>query len=101
MTTPPLSYDRVAGIYDATRGWPPEVTAQIGASLYNLLAPAARSGTPRVVEVGAGSGRVLAPLVARGAWAVGADVSPEMLRLLRQKGRALDAAAPLYAVLAD
>ena len=101
MTTPPLSYDRVATIYDQTRGWPPEVAAQIGAGLYNLLLPAARPGAPpRVVEVGAGSGRVLAPLVARGAWAVGADVSVEMLHLMQQKGRAVGAATPLYAVLA-
>lgn len=102
MTTPPLSYDRVASIYDATRGWPPEVAAQIGAGLYDLLAPGARPGAPpRVIEIGAGSGRVLAPLVARGAWAVGADVSLEMLRRLQEKQRALGAAAPLYAVLAN
>jgi SAM-dependent methyltransferase len=101
VSTPPLPYDRVAAVYDATRGWPPEVAARIGAGLYALLAPAARPGAPRVVEVGAGSGRALAPLAARGAWAVGADVSTEMLRLLLEKRRALPAPAPLYAVRAD
>jgi SAM-dependent methyltransferase len=53
------------------------------------------------VEVGAGSGRVLAPLVALGAWAVGADVSAEMLRLLLEKQRAVGEAVPLYGVLAS
>src|SRR3954447_5133962 len=69
-------YDHIAPIYDATRGWPPEVAAQIGAGIYDLLAPAARPGAPlRVLEVGAGTGRALAPLVAQGAWGVGLDVS--------------------------
>src|SRR5690242_7251584 len=70
------TFDHIAPLYDATRGWPPHVASQIGAGLYALLAPAAQPGAAvRVVEVGAGTGRALAPLVAQGAWGVGLDMS--------------------------
>ena len=99
---PPPRYDQVAAQYDATRGWPPAVAAAIGRGLHTLLAAYARPGRPpRVLEVGAGTGRVLAPLAAAGAWAVGLDVSPGMLRLLQAKAAGLADGGGLHPVLAD
>lgn len=86
---PGQNFDRAAGIYDATRGWPPAAAAQIGAGLYQALAPFARPGQRlRVIEAGAGTGRVLLPLAAAGAWTAGVDISAGMLRVLREKAAA-------------
>jgi SAM-dependent methyltransferase len=75
------SFDRVAGIYDATRAFPPEAEGVIAAGLAALLPP----GT-RVVEVGVGTGRVAVPLAREGVPVVGFDISPKMLAILRAKG---------------
>ncbi|HUS16082.1 MAG TPA: methyltransferase domain-containing protein [Chloroflexia bacterium] len=65
------------------------------------MAPTAQTRhPPRVLEIGAGTGRVLAPLAAAGAWAVGADLSMAMLRRLQTKQPAGGAGA-LCAVLSD
>ncbi len=101
MTTEPVkNFDRVADIYDQSRGWPPAVSAQIGEGLYTLLAPFASRERVRVIEVGAGTGRVLGPLAAHPVWAVGVDVSAGMLGRLREK---VPAGGPgsAYPVLGD
>jgi SAM-dependent methyltransferase len=86
---PGQNFDRAAGIYDATRGWPAAVAAQIGAGLYQALAPFARPGQRlRVIEAGAGTGRVLLPLAEAGAWTTGVDISAGMLGVLREKAAA-------------
>jgi ubiquinone/menaquinone biosynthesis C-methylase UbiE len=101
MVVPPgARYDDIAATYDATRGWPPEIAAAIGAALHAQLAPFAPSDRPlRVVEVGAGTGRVLAPLAAQGAWTIGVDLSPGMLGKLRAKQPA--DGGRLHAVIGD
>ena len=99
---PGQNFDRAAGIYDATRGWPPAVAAQIGAGLYQALAPFAQPGERvRVVEAGAGTGRVLLPLAAEGAWTVGMDISAGMLGVLREKAAAANLRAAVRVVRGD
>jgi SAM-dependent methyltransferase len=98
----PAQYDSLAAGYDATRGWPLGVAATIGAGLAGLLAPYRREARPLcVLEVGAGTGRVLAPLAAQGAWTVGLDISMEMLRRLQAKAPAPATGGALYAVSGD
>lgn len=98
---PVQSFDRVADIYDQTRGWPPEAADAIGAGLYTLLAPFAQGERVRVVEVGAGTGRVLGPLTTHPVWAVGVDVSTGMLGRLREKVAASGGPGTAYPVLGD
>lgn len=79
---PPLkSFDRVAGIYNATRGFPREAEAKIAGGLLALLP----GGRPRLLEVGVGSGRMAAPLAAAGVSVIGIDISAKMLGLLRER----------------
>jgi SAM-dependent methyltransferase len=85
-TAPPLmSFDRVAGVYDATRGMPPEAAKAVGAGLARILGGVSRS--PRVLEVGVGTGRIAVPLAAEGVRVVGIDISRGMVELLRGKTR--------------
>jgi len=68
---------RVARQYDALRGHPPEVSAEVGRTLARLLGPSAR-----VLEPGVGTGRMALPLVAAGSEVVGVDLSADMLGIL-------------------
>ena len=79
------NFDRVADIYDATRGFTPEVEAEIGDNLAAILRR--HNGQPSVIEVGAGTGRIAAPLAARGIRVTGIDISVQMLQKLRSKRR--------------
>ena len=99
---PGQSFDRVATEYDATRGWPPGVAAQIGDGLYRALAPFSRPEQRlRVIEAGAGTGRVLLPLATAGAWTAGVDISAGMLRVLREKSAAAQLPGAVRAVRGD
>ena len=73
-----LSFDRAAGYYDQTRGLP-EPLASIGiqAVLDHLQVSAGRGA--RLLEVGAGTGRISVPLLGRGANLFGCDLSSKML----------------------
>jgi ubiquinone/menaquinone biosynthesis C-methylase UbiE len=53
------NFDRVADIYDATRGFSPAVEAGIGEGLAGILR--ANAPAPCVLEVGVGSGRIAVP----------------------------------------
>jgi SAM-dependent methyltransferase len=75
-----ISFDRVAGVYDATRGLPPPVVASVADRLARLI------GTERTLELGVGTGRWARPLEERGVLLVGIDLSREMLRVARAKG---------------
>lgn len=83
-----MVFDRVAGEYDATRGFPPGVEERVA----DALVAAGRLGpASRVLEVGIGTGRIALPLSRRVARVVGVDRSPPMLARLLEKRGALPA----------
>ena len=77
-----MNFDRVADIYDATRGFPEGVADQIADGII-----AATGATPhsRFLELGIGTGRIAEPFVRRGYNYTGVDISPRMLERLRRK----------------
>jgi ubiquinone/menaquinone biosynthesis C-methylase UbiE len=82
------SFDRVAHLYDETRGIPAEVEAAIADGLVAALRQV--SPTPHLLEVGIGTGRIAVPLAARGVRVTGIDISTKMLAILRGKRRDID-----------
>jgi ubiquinone/menaquinone biosynthesis C-methylase UbiE len=77
-----LSFDRAAGIYDATRGLPAGTLAAVVEVLANEL-----RSRPVCLEIGVGTGRIALPLHDAGVALLGADVSVPMLeRLLANAG---------------
>src|SRR5262249_15894873 len=89
------SFDRVADQYDATRGLPPAVSARVSAGIAAGLR--AFAPTPRVLEVGIGTGRIAVPLERTGAMVFGIDVAPRMLGQLGAKSPGL----PVVRAVAD
>jgi len=75
-----LPFDRVATIYDETRGLPPKLNARLLHVLVEEL------HGKRVLEVGVGTGRFAVPLQKGGVSVVGIDISHEMVALGRAKG---------------
>lgn len=75
-----MSFDRVASLYDETRGLAPRVTARVMAVLVDELQG------KRVLEVGVGTGRLAVPLQKSGISVVGVDISHKMIELGRTKG---------------
>ena len=75
-------FDRAAGFYDATRGFPPGVAERVAAAIAEAggLGPASR-----VLEIGVGTGRVALPLAAHVRSIVGIDLSAPMLAQLVAK----------------
>lgn len=82
------SFDRVAHVYDETRGMPAEASAAIAGGLARLLRGVAEA--PRAFEVGIGTGRIAVPLAQAGVRVAGIDISANMLGLLREKGAGID-----------
>ncbi len=82
------SFDRVADVYDATRGLPPDVASTICQEIADELLRV--SDTPRLLEVGIGTGRMAVPLAASGVRVTGIDISTGMLALLRGKRADID-----------
>jgi SAM-dependent methyltransferase len=89
MKTELKSFDRVADVYDATRAAPPHIAAAVTHALLGVLRGITE--TPRLLEVGIGTGRIAAPLAAAGVRVTGIDISPRMLGVLRGKGLRIDA----------
>lgn len=75
-----LSFDRVATIYDDSRGLRPRPMARLLAVLVDELQ------RKRVLEVGVGTGRYAVPLQKSGIRVVGVDVSRRMVELGLAKG---------------
>jgi SAM-dependent methyltransferase len=75
-----LPFDRVASIYDATRGLPPRVLARVLGVLFEEL------HGERVLEVGVGTGRYAVPLQKSGVRLLGVDISRRMVELGLAKG---------------
>ncbi|MGH2722080.1 MAG: methyltransferase domain-containing protein [Actinomycetota bacterium] len=75
-----VNFDRAAGYYDRSRGYPTAVEAEVTAVLV-----AALDGRERCLEVGVGTGRIAIPLHRAGVRMVGVDISPRMLEKLLEK----------------
>jgi SAM-dependent methyltransferase len=86
-----LAFDRAAPLYDATRGYPPEVAERIGAVI--IEAVAAQPDT-RFLEIGVGTGRIALPIARQGYDYTGVDLSEPMLDRLRAKVADLQQAKP-------
>ena len=87
-----IAFDRAAGYYDESRGFPPGVEELVADRIEEAVGPARR-----LLEVGAGTGRIALPLHRRGRQIVGADLARPMLERYRAKAAA--AALPPPAVL--
>ncbi len=80
MSDPATFFGRIAEAYDATRDpLPEEAVDALAARLRERAGPA-------LLEVGVGTGRVAAPLTARGLAVVGIDAARPMLARARAKG---------------
>lgn len=75
-----VNFDRAAGYYDRSRGYPRKVEAEVTAVLV-----AAVDGRGRCLEVGVGTGRIAIPLHRAGVRMVGVDISRRMLEKLLEK----------------
>ena len=82
------SFDRVAQIYDETRGLPLDTARAICEAILSELRSV--GDAPRLLEVGIGTGRMAVPLAAAGVRVAGIDISTGMLGLLRGKRNDID-----------
>jgi ubiquinone/menaquinone biosynthesis C-methylase UbiE len=76
-----IPFDRVAGIYDTTRGLPQEVMRKIVQAFVKEL-----KGYRTVLDIGVGTGRFAKPLQENGFKVVGIDISRSMMQNARKKG---------------
>lgn len=76
-------FSRVAFTYDRTRYHPPEVSGRIATALTAPVEKFFRD--PLFLEIGAGTGRISVPIIARGYRYIALDDNPAMLEVLRQK----------------
>src|SRR2546428_6035257 len=75
-----ISFDRVAAVYDETRGLPPTPMAKaIGVLAEELQGK-------RVLEIGVGTGRYAVPLQKSGIEVIGVDIAPKMVARGLEKG---------------
>jgi SAM-dependent methyltransferase len=80
-----VNFDRVADIYDATRGLPEDVLQTVAEAIVR----ATNAGpSTRFLELGVGTGRIALPLVSRGFPYTGVDISAEMMQRLMAKAPA-------------
>ena len=76
-----IPFDRVAAIYDSSRGLSPEVMVRIIDSMQEVLGDCST-----VLDVGVGTGRFACSLGEKGFDVVGADISMSMMLKAKQKG---------------
>jgi ubiquinone/menaquinone biosynthesis C-methylase UbiE len=79
-----VSFDRVADIYDATRGLPAEAVEQVANQIVVATMARHRPGTT-FLEMGIGTGRIALPLIERGYSVTGVDISRKMMDHLQAK----------------
>lgn len=79
---PSLSFDPVAHIYDATRGYPAKVAQGIAQAIETT---AAATPATSFLEVGIGTGRIAFPLASLGHIYSGVDISEKMVEQLETK----------------
>ena len=80
-----LSFDQVAHVYDATRGYPDTVAQQIAQAIERVSNATQQT---RLLEVGVGTGRIAFPLASLGHTYTGVDISEKMVEQLQEKLRA-------------
>lgn len=91
---PLISFDRAVDYYDQTRGFPPGIAGKVARAAADYL-----KSTPRLLEIGIGTGRIAKPLAELGYHLFGLDVSMRMMQRLQET---LPAGAPQpRLVLAD
>jgi SAM-dependent methyltransferase len=77
-----IAFDRAAGYYDETRGFPPGEEEAVA----TLISRAGRlTRTSKVVEIGVGTGRIALPLATHVGAYYGVDISRPMMARLRAK----------------
>jgi SAM-dependent methyltransferase len=76
-----VAFDRAAGYYDQTRGFPAKVVERVA----DLVESASGGAGARVLEIGVGTGRISLPLHRRGRRFFGIDLSAPMLDRYRAK----------------
>ena len=74
------SFDRAASFYDQTRPLFDSIATRGIQAILDITGPGAR-----VLEVGAGTGRISIPLLEQGLDLIGCDLSSKMLRRLQEK----------------
>lgn len=74
------SFDRAAGFYDQTRLMLEPIAKYGIPAILEIVGPNAR-----ILEAGAGTGRISIPLLERGADLIGCDLSSKMLNRLQEK----------------
>ncbi len=94
MASNSIAFDRAAGYYDETRGFPPGVEKGVAALI-------SRAGNftrqSRALEIGVGTGRIALPLAEHVGAVIGVDLSRPMLARLKAK----QIHEPVYVMLAD
>lgn len=89
-----VTFDRAAGYYDQTRGFPPGVEQGVA----ETIARAAHlKPTDRVLEIGIGTGRIALPLAPYVRACYGVDLAASMIDRLVEKRDS----EPVYPLLAD
>lgn len=77
-----VSFDPVAHMYDATRGFPKNIAQQLAQKIDQAVDG---NGQTRFLEVGIGTGRFAVPLAELGRQYTGFDISEKMLSRLEEK----------------
>jgi ubiquinone/menaquinone biosynthesis C-methylase UbiE len=80
-------FDKAAGFYDETRGFPVGVDLEVGRF---IAAEAGLASDAQVVEIGVGTGRIALPLAKHIGRLVGIDLSTAMMRRLLEKHQQAD-----------
>jgi len=75
-----ISFDRVADIYDKTRGLPQNVMEKVVKALAKEL-----KGYDTVLDIGIGTGRFAEPLQEKGFEVIGVDISRDMIQKAKEK----------------
>lgn len=94
MSSESVAFDRAAGYYDQTRGFPPDVEHHVAALIARV---GSLTGASRVLEVGIGTGRIALPLASYVAAYYGVDLARPMLDRLIEKS----SGEPIYPVIGD
>lgn len=82
MPTDSIKFDRAAGFYDETRGFPPGIEQQAATLIARV---GGLEGSQRVLEIGVGTGRIAIPLARHTGTYFGIDLSRPMMERLQEK----------------